>query len=165
MFLMPAKSKPIKELSMVLMFDAPIDAVWKAWTTPELFSKWWAPKMFTVLECRLDVRKGGALNVVMHGPKGTDFDMDMPVKGEYQEVVAPKRLAFVNSPLDGKGKPLFEVRETVELEAIDNKTRMSLNAKVMKVFIPKEQAAPFLGGMDQGFAESMENLAELVRKR
>jgi uncharacterized protein YndB with AHSA1/START domain len=160
---MPAKNKPIKELSIVRVLDAPIDSVWKAWTTPQLFSKWWAPKMFTVPECRLDVRKGGAMHVVMRGPKGTPFDMDMPVKGEYKEVSSPKRLAFVNSPLDGKGNPLFEVLETVELEGMGNKTKMSLNAKVMYVFIPEEQAAPFLGGMDQGFAESMENLADVLK--
>ena len=148
---------------MVRVFDAPMDAVWKAWTTPQLFSKWWAPKMFTVPECNLDVRKGGAIRVVMHGPAGTPFDMDMPVKGKYMEVVAPHRLAFVNSPLDGKGSPLFEVQETVELEAQGGKTKLSLNAKVMKVFIPEEQAAPYLGGMDQGFAESMGNLAALLK--
>ncbi|MFA5930305.1 MAG: SRPBCC domain-containing protein [Candidatus Micrarchaeia archaeon] len=159
---MPAKNKPIKELSMARTLDAPIDAVWKACTTPKLFSKWWAPKMFAIPECKLDVRKGGAMRVVMHGPAGTAFDMDMPVKGEYKEVAAPHRLAFINSPLDGNGLPLFEVLETVELEEQGGKTKMSLNAKVVRMFIPKEQAAPYLGGMDQGFAESMENLEDLL---
>ncbi len=66
------------------------------------------------------------------------------------------------SVLDGAGKPLFEVLETVELEEMGGKTKMSLNARVVKVFVPDGQAAPYLGGMDQGFAESMDNLADLL---
>ncbi len=157
------KGKPIKELSMMRMLDATRDDVWKAWVTPAMFARWWAPKMVSIPECRLDVRKGGAIHVVMHGPKGTDFDMDMQVLGEYKEVISPKRLVFVNSPLDGKGKPLFDVLETVELEERNGKTKLSINAKVLNVFIQKEQAAPFLMGMDQGFAESMENLADVLK--
>ena len=111
----------------------------------------------------MDVKKGGAFYAAMHGPAGTAFDMDMPVKGEYREVAAPKKLVLMNSPLDGGGKPIFEMLETVELEGQGKRTKMTLHAQAMKVFIPKEQAAPFLDGMDQGFKESIENLAEVLK--
>lgn len=36
-----------KALSITRIFDAPRELVWKAWTNPEMFRKWWGPKGFT----------------------------------------------------------------------------------------------------------------------
>jgi uncharacterized protein YndB with AHSA1/START domain len=46
------------ELIVTKVFDAPCEAVWKAWTTPELIAQWFAPGI--VMDVReLDVRVGG----------------------------------------------------------------------------------------------------------
>ncbi|MEO6536225.1 MAG: SRPBCC domain-containing protein [Candidatus Paceibacterota bacterium] len=46
------------ELIVTRVFDAQPEAVWNAWTTPELIAQWFAPGV--VMDVReLDVRKGG----------------------------------------------------------------------------------------------------------
>ena len=59
-----------RELVVTRTFDAPARIVFEAWTKPELFQRWWAPKSFGVLllSCEADVRTGGAYRLVMgHG--------------------------------------------------------------------------------------------------
>ena len=43
-------------LEIVRIFDAPRDMVWKAWTDPEMFKKWWGPEYFTSPSCEMDVK-------------------------------------------------------------------------------------------------------------
>jgi uncharacterized protein YndB with AHSA1/START domain len=46
------------ELIVAKVFDAPCERIWKAWTTPELIARWFAPGI--VMDVReLDVRPGG----------------------------------------------------------------------------------------------------------
>jgi Activator of Hsp90 ATPase homolog 1-like protein len=41
------------ELAVTRSFNAPADIVFAAWTKPELFKRWWAPKStgMTILPC------------------------------------------------------------------------------------------------------------------
>ncbi len=43
----PADETAERELVITRIFDAPRELVWKAWTDPEMFMKWWGPKDFT----------------------------------------------------------------------------------------------------------------------
>ena len=51
---------------MTRTFDAPPGIVWDAWTKPELFKLWWAPKSSgggPPLSCEMDVRTGGSYRI------------------------------------------------------------------------------------------------------
>jgi len=63
-------------------FDAPVAAVWNAWTTPDAMAKWWGPHGMTA-SATLDVRTGGTFSLIMHAADGTDY----PIIGEYRDVV------------------------------------------------------------------------------
>ncbi|TLY09144.1 MAG: SRPBCC domain-containing protein, partial [Thaumarchaeota archaeon] len=56
------------ELTITRIFDARRDRVWKAWTDPEIFMKWWGPKYFSCPLANLDLRIGGKYLVAMRGP-------------------------------------------------------------------------------------------------
>ena len=77
------------ELEIVRVFDAPRDLVYEAWTKAEHMTQWWGPGSFTNHSCKLDVRPGGAWQIVMRSPDGTDFRSE----GVYSEVVKSERLA------------------------------------------------------------------------
>jgi uncharacterized protein YndB with AHSA1/START domain len=62
-----------KEIEIVRIFDAPRDLVWQAWTDPAHMTEWWGPGVFTNHSCELDVRPGGAWQIVMRSPDGVDF--------------------------------------------------------------------------------------------
>ena len=55
--------KSDRELVVTRTFNGPARIVFEAWTKPELFKRWWAPKSFglSLLSCEMDVRVGGTV--------------------------------------------------------------------------------------------------------
>lgn len=84
-----------RELVVTRTFNAPARLVFEAWTTPELFKRWWTPKSFgiTFISCELDVRTGGTYRLVFGHPAA-----EQPVAffGKYMEVTPPTRLVWTN---------------------------------------------------------------------
>ena len=73
-------------------YAAPAQAVFDAWTSPEVMRRWWhagGPDWQNV-EAVADPRVGGRLHVTMRSPDGTEYGGG----GEYTEVDPPRRLAF-----------------------------------------------------------------------
>jgi len=140
-----------QELVLTRVFDAPRKLVFKAWTDPKCVAEWWGPHGFTNPVCELDPRPGGAIRIHMRGPDGTVY----PMTGRYQEIVEPERLVFTSAALDAKGSPMFEVLTTVTFAEQGGKTKQILRARVIK---STAQAAPYLAGMEQGWAQSLERL-------
>jgi len=69
-------------------FDSPRHRVFKAWTDPARLAQWLGPRGFTTTIETMDVRPGGVLKHVMHGPDGTDY----PNESVFVEVVKPERI-------------------------------------------------------------------------
>jgi uncharacterized protein YndB with AHSA1/START domain len=146
-----------QELVMTRIFDAPREVVFKAWTDPERVKLWWGPKGFTNPVCELDVRPGGAMRIHMRAPDGVVY----PMTGVFNEIVEPERLVFTSGALDAKGNPLFEVLTTVTFAEYGGKTKLTLHAKVM---MATAAAAPRLAGMEMGWSQTLDRLAEYVTK-
>jgi uncharacterized protein YndB with AHSA1/START domain len=83
-----------RELAITRTFDAPARIVFEAWTRPELFMRWWAPKSMGVplLSCEMDVRTGGSYRLVF----GHDTAETWAFFGKYLEVVPNARLVWTN---------------------------------------------------------------------
>jgi len=146
-----------RELVLTRVFDAPRELVFKAWTDPKQVAQWWGPHGFTNPVCDLDVRPGGAIRIHMRGPDGTVY----PMTGVYQEVVEPERLVFTSAALDADGNPMFEVLTTVTFAEQGGKTKQIMRARVINT---TAQAAPYIAGMEQGWTQSLERLAESLAK-
>jgi uncharacterized protein YndB with AHSA1/START domain len=56
------------DLVLERTLGAPLNLVWKAWTTPEHIKRWWAPKPYETPEVEVDWRPGGIFRFVMTGP-------------------------------------------------------------------------------------------------
>ena len=58
----PRGSGPATEQEVVItrVFDAPREQVFRAWTEPQHFKRWWGPKGFTTPACTIDLRPGGS---------------------------------------------------------------------------------------------------------
>ena len=146
-----------RTLTLTRVFDAPRELVWRAWTDPKHLGQWFGPRGFTSSVPELDVRVGGALRIVMHGPDGNDY----PMKGVFREVVPPTRLVFSNIAVGNDGNHLLEGETTVMLEEQGGKTKLTLHTRA-KGLVP---AAPqMLAGMEAGWGQSLDKMAELVAK-
>ena len=79
------------ELSIERQFDAPLDAVWRAWT--EHLEEWWAPKPWTATLLTQDLRAGGRSEIDMRSPDGQGG----PMSGIFLEVSPRERIVFTNA--------------------------------------------------------------------
>jgi uncharacterized protein YndB with AHSA1/START domain len=137
-------------------FDAPRERVWEAWTDPEQVAQWWGPHGFTVPHCELDVRPGGSFHIDMRGPDGTIY----PDSGVFHEIEEPARLVATSRAFEDEGGTYqLEVRETVTFEDRGGETELTLRAEVITA---TPEVADALGGMEAGWSQSFEALADVV---
>ena len=98
---------PALDLVLERVVDVPRELVWKAWTTPEILMRWFAPLPWTTVACELDLRPGGVFKTVMRSPEGQDF----PGVGCCLEVVEHEKFAWTSvlgpgyRPLGPSGGP------------------------------------------------------------
>lgn len=144
-----------QELALTRVFDAPRSLVFKAWTDPKRLAQWWGPSHFTNPVCDVDARAGGSIRIHMRAPDGTVY----PMTGRFEEIVEPEKIVFSSTPLDEQGNPMFEMLTTVTFAEQGNKTKLTLHTKVVQL---TDAAAPYLKGMEAGWTQSLERLAELV---
>ena len=154
----PAQKLAKRDLVITRIFDAPRELVFKAWTDPKHVAQWWGPKGFTNPVCELDVRPGGAIRIDMRGPDGVVY----PMKGVFHEIVEPERLVVTTSALeDEEGNPALEVLNTVTFTEHNGKTKVTMQAVVVK---SAPEAAAALKGMEEGWRQSLDRLAEHLAK-
>lgn len=152
-----------KALIITRIFDAPRERVWKAWTDPEHFKKWWGPKDFTSPSCKIDFRVGGKFLYCMRGPDGKDYWNT----GVYREIFPMERIVYTDSFADEKGNMVpashygmpgewpSELLVTVTFEEQDGKTKMTLHHVGLPVGEMIEQCR---AGWNQSFDKLAESL-------
>lgn len=154
------------------IFEAPVEKVWKAWTTPELVQKWWGPKEFTAPSIKIDLRVDGQYIYCMRGPAGTEFDRDLYSAGIYKEIVPNEKIVATDYFSDSEGNKSTptdhglssempsEMEVTVLFEEVgEGKTKVSIiyspeNDKQRQVMIETR--------MEEGWGTSLDKLAEVV---
>lgn len=139
-----------RELVVTRMFDAPVRLVFDAWTRPELFKLWWAPKSSGVplLSCEMDVRTGGGYSVTF----GQDASQSMTFFGKYLDVVPLSRIVWTNEESEEGAVT------TVTFEEEDGRTLLVLT----EVYPTKEALDEACAGMEGGMPEQFEQLDELL---
>ena len=105
-------------------------------------------------------------NVEKPGVRPDQVELPVPeclhaMGGEFREVMKNSKLVFTTTAFDGPDGPKLRNLNTVIFEAQGSKTKVTLVAVV-------EYAAPemamALGGMEQGWSESLDKLGELLAK-
>lgn len=139
-----------RELVVTRTFNSPVRVVFDAWTKPELFKRWWAPKSSGVplLSCEMDVRTGGGYSVTF----GHDAENAMTFFGKYLEVSPPSRLAWTNDESEDGSVT------TVTFDEEDGKTLLVLH----ELYPSKEACDESCAGMEGAMPEQFEQLDELL---
>jgi uncharacterized protein YndB with AHSA1/START domain len=153
-------SAPERTLVTTRIFDAPREAVYKAWTDPKQLAKWFPPEGFTSPRCEIDARPRGVFRVDMQGPNVPPFDGNVfPGPGKFVEVIPNERLVFTMTP-EFDGRPLPTVTTTVTFEDVAGKrTRCTVAQSLETVDAFKQMAKQ---GMAEGIAQSLGKLAGVL---
>ena len=136
-----------RELVVRRTFNGPARIVFEAWTTPELFKRWWVPKSMgmRLRSCEMDVRTGGSYHL--------GFGDGMDFFGRYLEVTPPSRIVWTNEEGGANGSVT-----TVTLTERDGKTLLV----VSELFPSKEALDADGGGAADAMHETLGQLDELL---
>ena len=145
--------KSERELVTTRTFNGPARIVFQAWTTPELFQRWWVPKSFglTLLSYEADFRVGGRYRLVFSHPAAPE-----PVAffGTYLEVTPHSRLVWTNE----------EGGESGQVTTVTFEERGGQTLLVVRDLYPSKEAldGAIASGSTGGFSETFEQLDELL---
>lgn len=142
-------------LVITRVLDAPRELVWRAWVDPKQMAQWWGPKMFTNPVCEIDARPGGAILIVMRAPDGVEY----PMRGVFREIVEPERIVFTAVAQDKDGNALLEAHTVVSFADQGGKTKLTVRQRAVGL---APVAPQMLAGMEAGWTQSLERLADLV---
>jgi uncharacterized protein YndB with AHSA1/START domain len=140
------------QILMTREFDAPVDLVWRAFTTPELVSRWWPGRRGTMQSCEIDLREGGSWRYVMTASEG----FEVGFHGEYREIVPHERI--VNTEVY-EGAPGPGILVTNTFTADGGRTVLTMLSECGS----QEVRDIIIGsGMEGGAQEGMDILEEIV---
>ena len=150
----------LHELSIERIIDAPIDAVWRAWT--EHLPDWFCPRPWTTELIEQDLRPGGRSAMVMHGPAGERHEIESVVL----EVVAEKRIVTTDAFAHGwKPRGPFMVRidtfEDAGASEHGSRTRYTATARHWTAEAKTQQEAM---GFEGGWGVCADQLAEVAKR-
>ncbi len=140
--------KSEREMVVTRTFNGPARIVFEAWTKPELFTRWWAPKSMgmSLRSCEMDVRVGGKYRL--------EFESDaMAFFGTYLEVTPHSRLVWTNEE-GGEGGPVT----TVTFEEKRDKTLLVMH----ELYSSKEALDAAGTGAADAMVETFAQLDELL---
>lgn len=154
------------------VFNAPRELVFKVWTDPEHFGKWWGPQGYSLEVITMDVRPGG---MFLGCQKSPDGNQAMWGKFVYQEVIVPEKLVFIQSFSDENGNTIrapfnenwpLEIINIITLEEIDGKTTLTMQGGPVNATAEEQAAFDGMAPMvKQGFGGTFDQLAQYLESQ
>ena len=145
-----------EEILIVREFDVPKRLVYKAYTTPELVSRWWPGERGQMESCEIDLRVGGRWRYAMVA-KG---DFQVAFHGEFSEIVPDERIV-TTEVYEGAPPGLRDPINVVTFEESEGRTTLS----ILMVLESREVRDMIIdSGMEGGLQEGMDLLEQIARE-
>ncbi|MEM7461376.1 MAG: SRPBCC domain-containing protein [Pseudomonadota bacterium] len=148
------------------VFDAPLPLVWRAWTDPELLSRWYGPGVETIIH-EYDLRPGGVWRNEMKWGENSDLS-----KMAFVEVVPEKKIVWHHSSTDKDWNiatnPMMPdwpkvLLTVVTFEEQAGKTRVRLTQTPMDASDAEIACfANMMAGMDKGWGSGFAIIEEIL---
>ena len=149
-------------------FDAPREMVWRAWTDPELLSRWYGPGIETIIH-DFDLQPGGAWLNEMRWGENADFS-----KMVFQEVTQQEKLVWHHSSTDADwniiSSPMMAdwprvLLTTVTFEDLGDKTNVRLSQIPMDATDAEIACfAAMMDGMSKGWGGGYKIIDEILQE-
>ena len=156
---------PDLDLHFERQVNLPPEAIWAAWTQPELLMPWFCPRPWTTVACEIDLRAGGLFRTVMRSPEGQEFANI----GCYLELIPNRRLVWTNALAPGfrpaaveAGANFFAFTAMINLEAHGGGTRYQARVLHGTAEDCSKHAAM---GFEKGWGTALEQLVAFMKSR
>jgi uncharacterized protein YndB with AHSA1/START domain len=137
------------------------EQIWKGWTDPETLMKWFCPRPWKVIDCRIDLKASGEFFTVMQSPEGQSF----PNNGCFLEVIPNQKLVWTNMMTSGfrpsaADKMGFYFTATLTLSKVGNETLYkAIVSHADKEGMQKHEQM----GFQEGWGLAFDQLVELYK--
>ena len=151
-------------------FDAPIERVWQAWTTPADLRAWWGPRGFECSRAEVDIRPGGAILVTMKAPAEWG-GFEQSSRWDITELAPPTTLRYVHRFADAEWRPITPAEagippgvpdegshEVILTDLGDGRTRLEMTEHGYLTAEARDMSA-------SGLEECLDKMAELVERQ
>lgn len=135
-------------------FGAPRHLVYRAYTTPELVSRWWSGYRGEVTSAAIDLRPGGSWRYVMMASGG----FEVAFHGEYLEIVPDERIVSTEVY---EGAPDAQAVTTATFTEADGRTTLDV---LVEHTSKENRDAHVNSGMEAGMQEAYDRLEEVARQ-
>jgi len=146
------------EMTLERSFAAPRELVFDCLTQAKHLARWWGPRGYDAPVAESDVRPGGAILLHM---RAVGSDEVNPIHGEFLKVSPPDSLSYVLrgfQAADGSWG-IEHVSTFAFEEAPGGATLMKMKTVVTQV---SDELRFALGGMREGWSQSLDKMAELM---
>ncbi len=141
-------------------FDAPLDAIWKAWTDSNLLDQWWAPLPYKAVTKSMNFSNGGQWLYYMLGPEGDK----QYCKASYSAIDPMKSYEAVDAFCDENGEvaePFPDMHWKIFFHDRVGSTLVTIDIQ----FDSAEKMEKIIEmGFQEGFSMANGNLDELLSK-
>lgn len=152
-----------KNLDFERTYRAPIDTVWRAWTDPEILRQWWGPEKTVVPACRVDLRVGGEIYIVMEAGEamGKYQGTQWPMAGTFTRVEESTGLSYDARSWTAGEEEATTIHHTNDVTLVerDGATTVQLHVTISKIG-PKAKLAAF--GMKWGYKAQLDKLEKYL---
>jgi uncharacterized protein YndB with AHSA1/START domain len=133
-------------------FDAPVSAVFRAYTDRELFSRWIGPRGYETTVVEWQAADGGRWSYVSRDDSGGDYAF----RGSFHTV---RQNELIVQTFEYGGWPDVVSIETMRFEDLGGRTRIAAHSVFPTV---EARDAMVTSGMERGVREGFEQLDELL---
>lgn len=151
-------NKEDKTIVIKREFDANLELIWNAWTTPEILDQWRAPTPMRAETKTMDFREGGFWHYAIISPQ----DEKHWSRYDYQKIEHQKSITELRAFSDEHGTvdPNFaRTHCTTIFSETDGKTFVTVTARYGSVEVFKKMASP---GHKKGLASCFDHLDEVL---
>lgn len=141
------------EIVITRTFDAPRELVYRAYTDPDLISRWWGARDDETVVDVLEVRPGGRWRFVTKGPDSEDA-----FHGVIHDAVQPERIV---QTFEYEGVPGHVCLETMVLEDVGGGRTKVTGTSVFQSVSDRDGMVG--SGMEGGVRETYDRLEELLK--
>ena len=139
-------------------FDAGIELVWQAWTTPGLLDQWWAPKPYHIETKALHLEVGGVWLYAMVSPKGEKTWC----KADYRAIRTNKLLSWLDAFCDENGIENTDKPRSLWTNNFSENSGVTTVDITLRHDKPEDVEAMIKMGFKEGLTMALENLDQYL---